>query len=249
MVLQHVDPRIQPGLPDRNEAVEGAREIAKLRGHPCDDFDNGLMPCIQILPMQDAFVMEDTVPKIADVLPAFIELGEILVRRGSVGKRILGKIGASAGAGMAIIEEAGPETEGEFSHDSSRGERFPSFSQSFFGFYYLLLLPSGEPCRRRIIPRIRAAAGGEVPMHRIAQGDFRELQSRVEGFAECHVQQVTGKRAGVIRPILPVGVDALRVENAFDLLEKHRIHEQRSLWDASLISANQSSAGKMPTLP
>jgi len=32
------------------------------------------MLCIQILPRQDAFVMEDTVPKIADVLPAFIEL-------------------------------------------------------------------------------------------------------------------------------------------------------------------------------
>ncbi len=62
-------------------------------------------------------------------------------------------------------------------------------------------------------------------MHRIAQCDFRELQDRVEGFAQCHVQEVTSQRDGVIRSVLPVSIDALRVKDAFDLLEKCRIHE------------------------
>lgn len=61
-------------------------------------------------------------------------------------------------------------------------------------------------------------------MHRIAQGDFRELQGGVEGLAERHVQQITRQRDGVIRTILAVGVDALRVEDVFDVLEKCWIH-------------------------
>ena len=61
-------------------------------------------------------------------------------------------------------------------------------------------------------------------MHRIAQSNFRELHRRVEGLAQDHVQQVTGKRGGVIRPILPVSIDALRVQDSLDLLEKDGIY-------------------------
>jgi hypothetical protein len=46
------------------------------------------MAGIQIPPVQDAFVVKDTVAKIADVLPAPVELGLILLRGGSVGKRL-----------------------------------------------------------------------------------------------------------------------------------------------------------------
>ena len=98
--------------------------------------------------------MEGPVAEIADVLPTSVEFGLILLRRGGVGKRVPGKVGADASAGVAIVEKTRPEAEGKLGHDAPRGERFPAFSQSVFCFHYLLLLPSSEPCQRRIIPRI-----------------------------------------------------------------------------------------------
>jgi hypothetical protein len=61
-------------------------------------------------------------------------------------------------------------------------------------------------------------------MHRVAQGDLGELEGGIERFAQGHVQHVAGERELGIHSVLPVGVDALRVENRFDLLEKRGIH-------------------------
>ena len=82
------EPRLQAGLTQGSEEVERVCKIVQFRRNPGDDFEDGLMAGIQIPPVQDAFVVKDTVAKIADVLPAPVELGLILLRGGSVGKRL-----------------------------------------------------------------------------------------------------------------------------------------------------------------
>jgi len=72
------------------ESVERACKVAQFWGHPHNDFEDGVVAQIQILPVQDALVMEDAVAEITDVLPAFVEPGEIPFRRGSVGKHGFG---------------------------------------------------------------------------------------------------------------------------------------------------------------
>lgn len=183
------------------------------------------MARMEIFPVEDAFVMEDAIAKVTDFKPPFVELGLVLLRGGSVWKCVLGKIRPDTGTGVVIVEEAGPKSESQFSHNAPRRERLPAFSQCLFRFQHLVLLPGCESDLRRIIPSIRAAPCRKAPMHRITQGDFRELQSRVEGFAQGHVQQVSGQRDGVIRPVLPVSVDALCMENTLNMLEKGWIHK------------------------
>jgi hypothetical protein len=74
------------------------------------------------------------------------------------------------------------------------------------------------------MPRIRAATGGKFAMHGIAQGDLRKLERGVERLAQCHVEQVSRKREHRSRTVLPVSVEAIRVEDAFDMLEESRVH-------------------------
>lgn len=144
MTAEFGEPRLQAGLTQGSEAVERVCKIVQFRRHPGDDFEDGLMAGIQIPPVQDAFVVKDTVAKIADVLPAAVELGLISLRGGSVGKRLALEKRADAGAGVGVVEEPGPETEGELGDDAARGERFTDSSESGFGLRHLVLLPRGE---------------------------------------------------------------------------------------------------------
>jgi hypothetical protein len=59
---------------------------------------------------------------------------------------------------------------------------------------------------------------------RIAKRDFRELERWIEGLAQRHVHSVSGEGVLVIRSVPTVNIDALRVENALDLLKKRGVH-------------------------
>ena len=182
------------------------------------------MPGIEILPVQDSLVVEDPVAEVADLKPPFVELGLVLFRGWRVRKRAFGKIRPDPGAGVGVVEKARPEAEGEFRYDASRRKRLPTLSQGVFGRRDLVLLPKGEPGSCGVIPAIRATAGGEFPMDRVTQRDLGELQSRVEGLAERQVQKIAGQGDRGSRTILAIGVDPLRVKDAFDGLEECQIH-------------------------
>jgi uncharacterized spore protein YtfJ len=63
------------------------------------------MAGIQIAPVKNALVVEDPVAEVADVLPAAVELGLILLRGGSVGKCASGEKRSGAGTGMGVVEK------------------------------------------------------------------------------------------------------------------------------------------------
>lgn len=79
-------------------------------------------------------------------LPAPIESGLVLFPGRSMAKGVLGEKRTDAGAGVGIVEETRPETEGEFGDDPPRRGRLPVSVQSGFGFRHLVLLPGREPC-------------------------------------------------------------------------------------------------------
>jgi len=90
MALEFVEPRLESGMAESGEAVEGFCQFVEFGGNPENEIKDGLMALVEVFPMQDAFVVEDPVAEVANVLPVSVELGLILFRRGRVGKRVLG---------------------------------------------------------------------------------------------------------------------------------------------------------------
>ena len=182
------------------------------------------MAGIEVSPMQDALVVENAVSKVANVEPPFVESRLVLSAGWGVREGVFGKMGADTGAGMRVVEETGPEAKIEFRHDSSGSERFASLEQGGLDFRNLVLLPRGESRRSRVIPSVRAAAGGKLAMHGVAKGDLRKLERRIERLAERHVEEVTGEGGGGICSVTPIGIQALGVNNALDPVKESRIH-------------------------
>ena len=120
MVLNFLNPGIQPLLADGGEAIQCQSHLSQLRGNPPDDFKNRGVLGIKIGPVDDALVMKDTVAQVADAFPAGVEFPHIALRARSVGECLARERVAKTGASVGFIEEAGPKSELEFGHHASR---------------------------------------------------------------------------------------------------------------------------------
>ena len=178
MLLNFLNPGIQPLLADRGKTIQGQRHLSQLRGNPPDDFENRGMLSIEICPVDDSFVMEDTVAQIANAFPAGVEFSHITLRAGSVCECLAREGVAKPGASVGFIEESGPKTELEFGHHSSRRDRLATGLEFLPGLGQLFLLPRGQR-GDAIIPVCRAKPGGETCVEGIAQSDFGELEGRI----------------------------------------------------------------------
>ena len=124
MVPDFFEPRIQALPADGGKPVQGCGHVLQFGAGPVDDFQNGGVLGVEIGPVDDAFVMEHAVAEVADGLSTFGEPGLILFRRGGVRERMLGQMRADAGASMAFVEEASPETKVQFGHHAAGGNVF-----------------------------------------------------------------------------------------------------------------------------
>src|SRR5690606_8237578 len=75
--LKFVYPRTQAVFPQQVETVDGYGQFVKFRRNLGDDFENGPMTRIQILPVQNTFVMKDAIPEIPNLAPAHSELVQV----------------------------------------------------------------------------------------------------------------------------------------------------------------------------
>ena len=174
-------------------------------------------------------MMEDAVAEVTDPAPSRSELAEILLGKRGVGIEGARQKVTDAGLAVGLVEEACPESEVEFRHHAAGCRLFFMLGEIAFGLSDPILLPKGQAGSLGVIPGIGLAAGGHGLMDGIAEGNLGELEGRVESLTQGHVQCVAAHGERQIGTILTVGVDPLRVENPFNLLEKRGIHVARSV--------------------
>ena len=73
MVLDFLNPGIQPLLTDHGEAIQGQSHLSQLRRDPADGFQHGRVAGVEINPMDDSFVMENSVPEFAQESQAAVQ--------------------------------------------------------------------------------------------------------------------------------------------------------------------------------
>ena len=170
-----VEPRLQPDLPDANEAVEGAGQVVQFGADPADDFENRGVLGIEVGEVDDAFVVKDAVAKIADAFPAGIEFDHVALGAGSAGEGLFGQIVAEAAPGVDLVKKSGPETEAQFGdHPAGRHGLFAG-EKILAGFTNAQLLPAEELGGGGIIPGLGVVALGERTVLGVAQGDLRPI--------------------------------------------------------------------------
>ncbi|OQB91404.1 MAG: hypothetical protein BWX86_02030 [Verrucomicrobia bacterium ADurb.Bin122] len=141
---------------------------------------------------------------------------------------LLGKVVADAGAGMSLVEEAGPEAEVHLGNHAAGGVGFARRQQFLTRLRHLGLLPEEEPRNRQIVPLIGGATGLHAAVNRVAQSHLGNLERRVKRLAKGNVPKVASQREYRGGSILPIGIDPLCGEDGLELLEERRIHACRS---------------------
>ena len=211
-MLDFLNPRCQSGGADGIEAVEGVRQVAQIGADPGDDLEDEVVACIEILPVDDAFMVKDAVAQEADLvqiaLPvlAFVKT---LWQAGEDGFDGTGKKGSPLF--IVHLEEADPESKLKFRHDTPGGDGFAGLCDPGFNFGDFIRRPWCEQESGIVIPIDPPHQGGDVAMNGIAKSDFTKLERRIETLAKRHIEQVTGKsRAGVGRP--PAVADRISTE-------------------------------------
>lgn len=152
-------PRLQPRASNLAIAIKHESHFVKIGADPADDFQDAGVLLVEVFPMDDAFVVKDTVPQVANLLPANIKLGQVAFGIGRMGEDAGGQMVSKAAAGMEAIEEGGPKTEVQLGHDAIGCDGLAFFREGLLGVAYLVGLPFGDSCHR-IIPLCRGETGG-----------------------------------------------------------------------------------------
>lgn len=102
------------------------------------------MLSFQVPPVEDAFVMEDAVAQITELLPACGQVRDVALGLRRMSERRFGQMVSQAGGHVWTGKEADPEAKGEFGHDATGGLGALYVLKAALGIGHLLALPLGK---------------------------------------------------------------------------------------------------------
>lgn len=139
---------------------------------------------IKVCPVNDAFVMENAIAELANLVQialTFLAFVKTLRQVGEDGFEGPGKEGSLLF--IVCLEEADPESELKFRHDTPGRDGFAGFRELGFGLGDFTRSPWSEDEPRVVIPIDPPHQEGYVPVNGIAKGDFAKLERGVEALA------------------------------------------------------------------